>query len=85
MNRRVLLLVLIAVFGLSPRHVMAVDQKTINERINQLKLKSQIDRDRLDRNIQDFLALSNSQKAQYRTMHSELAEDRAHHGGLTAL
>lgn len=75
----------IAVSALSPVDAGALDQKTINERTRDLKMMSPVERDRLERNINEFQQLSSTEKEHFRSLHATLADDRVHNGGLTPL
>ena len=77
--------VLILLFAMSSASAMAADQKTVKDRMTDMKLMSPLERDRLNRNIQDFQTLSSSQKTQFRNLHAELIDDRVHNGGMTSL
>ena len=85
MRNRILFAVVLALCGLLPFPVLAVDQKLIKERTDQLQKMSEIERERLNRNIQEFQKLKPEEKQHYRAMHAELFEDRVHVGGLSAL
>ena len=68
-----------------PMSLLAVDQKLLSERKAQLESMSSVERDRLDRNIQEYEKLSPSQKQHYRELHAKLSDDRTHGGRLSSL
>ncbi len=71
--------------GLLPLAVLALDQRTIAERCERLKNMSEVERDRLNRNIAEFQKLNPAEKQRYRDLHQQLADDQVKSGGLTSL
>lgn len=62
--------------------LFALDQLTIQKRLNQLRGMSAIERDRVDRNAKTFLAMTAEQKAHYRSLHDKIAEDARAGGSM---
>ena len=85
MKHRAPFTIALAVWGLLPLNLLALDQKMIKERTEQLQKMSEVERDRLNRNIVEFQKLSPAEKQHYRDLHAALLDDRVHVGGLSSL
>lgn len=85
MNRNHLTCVLFVFCCLLTPSLSAAEPNVIEQRVKQIEAMSKVDRDRLDRNIDAFQKMSDAQRAQFRTLHEELAADRLHAGGLSGL
>jgi DNA-binding MarR family transcriptional regulator len=77
--------ILFLLIFLTPLQFVAADQATVDAQINRLKSMSIVERERLNRNIENFQSLSDSEKQHYREMHRELADDARLNGGLSTL
>lgn len=62
-----------------------VDAKTLSERHAQVVKMSTVERERLQRNLDEFKKLSPEKQEQYRQLNSELDEDRKRGGQLSSL
>jgi hypothetical protein len=63
----------------------SVDAKTLSERHTQVVKMSTVERERLQRNLDEFKKLSPEKQEQYRQLNSELDEDRKRGGQLSSL
>ncbi len=81
MNRFAMLAVTICLCGIMPPYAIALDPQTILERVDEIQRMSGVERDRLNRNIQEFAALSEVEKTHYRELHAKLVTDRVQNGG----
>ena len=80
MRQYAIITIVISLFSLNSTSLLALDQQTASERINRIAKMSPIDRDRLNRNIQEFEALSAEEKDRYRQLHGQIMADRVQNG-----
>ena len=66
-------------------NLFGLDQKTIGDRTQHLRRMSPIERDRFNRNLEEFQKLSTAEKDRYRKLHQELVDDTSRAGGLAKL
>lgn len=59
---------------------IALDEATTRDRIRQIEKLSPLERNRLDRNIEEFTKISRPEQDQYRHLHEQIATDRAQNG-----
>ena len=78
-------LLVLVTFGYLPHSLPAVDQQTVTLRTDQLRKMSELERGHLNRNIEEFQKLNDSEKQHYRQLHAELKRDAATGGSLTRM
>lgn len=65
--------------------VQAADPKPVSDGFQQVEKMSQLERDRLQRNLAEFQKLTAEQQAHYRDLHVKLEENKATGGSLSSL
>ena len=85
MEFRSSVILFLAWFALLPENLQAIDQQAIASRTDQLRKMSEIERGHLNRNIEEYQKLSNTEKQHYRQLHDELKHDASTGGSLTRL
>ena len=64
-----------------PTVALALDQRTTQQRLTEIKKLSTLERNRLENNIEEFRALSEADRQHYRDLHSQIMKDRVQTGG----
>ena len=85
MEFRLSFVIVLAMLDLLPQRLLAVDQSTITLQADQLRKMSEIERGHLNRNIEEFQKLNETEKQHYRQLHAELKRDAATGGSLTRM
>lgn len=85
MRRRVGLTIALIAAQLLSLPILALDRQVIEDRVKRLEHLSKNDRERFDRSVAEFEALSDEERSRVRGLHEALIADRKSNGGLTAL
>lgn len=85
MSLRSRLFALFATCLLWPRVGWTADAKTLDGRFHEVEKMSQLERDRLQRNLAEFKKLTPEQQAHYRDLHQKLEENKSTGGPLSSL
>ncbi len=85
MEIRLFFVIVLAMSVFLPQSLQAVDQQAIASQTEQLRKMSELERGHLNRNIEDFQKLNDSEKQHYRQLHADLKRDAATGGSLTRM
>ena len=79
MSRRISLFLALVNFLAAPI-LFAADPQNLNERLQRIGLMSPVEREHLNRNIQEFSSLGEAEKSRLRDLYQKLQSERVHHG-----